>query len=196
MSMVVVFFQASDATIERIVADPPLVWQLVAPDDPEVYSDARAASFGMLDRLCGRVKSVSPLSLAENEGEMADLDKAWDGIHFLLTHGAGTASPLLRFLTEGGREVRGQDIGYVPARAFTAAEVQAIERELSSVSDEELRSRYDPIAMAEADVYPQIWNRTPPEDDPLAYLMEYLDTLRVVVKKLVESNSGLVLTLQ
>jgi hypothetical protein len=196
MGMIVVFFAASDATIERIVADPPLLWQLVAPDDPEMYSDARAASAGMLDKLFGRAKTVEPLALAEHEGEMADLDKAWDGIHFLLNRGGGATSSLLGFLTEGGTEIPGQEVGYGPARVFRAAQVRAIASELSSVTDEELRTRYDAAAMVEADIYPQIWDRTPPEDDPLGYLMENLGTLRSLMRKLVDSGSGLVLTLQ
>ena len=35
MSMVVSLSAVRDETIERLLADPPLVWQVIAPDDPE-----------------------------------------------------------------------------------------------------------------------------------------------------------------
>jgi Domain of unknown function (DUF1877) len=196
MSMVVVCFQASDATIDRIAADPPLVWQLVAPDEPEFYSDARAASVGMLGKLFGRKRPVEPLQLAEHEGELGDLDKAWHGIDFLLTRGRDAVAHGLDFLTEGGIEIRGQEVGYGPARAFRSTEVRAIARELSALSDDVLRTRFDPATMTAEDVYPNIWDRTPPDEDPLAYLMENVRTLRQVMQTLVDSGNGLVITLQ
>lgn len=196
MGMVLACFQASDATIDRMVADPPLVWQLVAPDDPEFYDDARAASVGMLDKLFGRKKSAAPLDLAEHEGELGDLDKAWHGIDFLLTRGLGADKRGLDFLTEHGTEIPGQEVGYGTARAFRSAEVRAIAREVSALSDDVLRARFDAAAMTEEDVYPNIWDRTSPDDDPLAYLMEHVGTLRRMLQTAVDSGSGLVITLQ
>jgi Domain of unknown function (DUF1877) len=195
MSMVLVLYQASDATIDRILADPPLVWQLVAPDEPELYDDARRRTTGLFARLSSRNKPTVPLELGGGEGELADLDKAWHGLHYLLTQSANGGTPPLDFLTAGGTEIAGQEVGYGPARAFRATEVKSISEALERVSAEDLRGRYDAAAMMRADVYPGIWDRHPPDDDPLGYLMENLDTLRGALRTLVNRKSGLVVTL-
>lgn len=56
MGMYVGLASPSDATITRLHADPPLVWQIIAPDDPEAVARARPAPArpGLLARLAGR----------------------------------------------------------------------------------------------------------------------------------------------
>ena len=46
----------SDATITRLHADPPLVWQIISPDDPDAVVRARGTPRppGLLARLFGR----------------------------------------------------------------------------------------------------------------------------------------------
>ena len=46
MGMVVSLSGVRDETIERLLADPPLVWQLIAPDDPDAYDRARREADG------------------------------------------------------------------------------------------------------------------------------------------------------
>src|SRR5512147_1898048 len=107
MGMVLVLVGARDATIDRLLADPPLVWQLVAPDDPDIYAQARARTQrrggGLLGRLLGQsapppAASVPDLELADGEGATTDIDKAWHGIHYLLTKTAWGGDPPLNFL--------------------------------------------------------------------------------------------------
>lgn len=126
MSMVLVLHQVSDATIDRILADPPLVWQLVAPEEPELYEDARRATTGLFARLNSKNKPTVSLELGEYEGELADLDKAWHGLHYLLTQSPDAGAPPLNFLIAGGTEIARQEVGYGPARVFRAAEVKPI----------------------------------------------------------------------
>ena len=37
MGMVMEVFAVRDATLQRLLADPPLMWQRVVPDDPDMY---------------------------------------------------------------------------------------------------------------------------------------------------------------
>ena len=37
MGMVMEVFAVPDATLQRLLADPPLMWQRVVPDDPDMY---------------------------------------------------------------------------------------------------------------------------------------------------------------
>lgn len=66
---------------------------------------------------------------------------------------------------------------------------------LERVSAEDLPGRYDAAAMMRAAIYPGIWDRHLPDEDPRGYLMEHLDTLRVALRTLVNRHSGLILTL-
>jgi hypothetical protein len=204
MGMYVALASLSDATIARLHADPPLVWQIIAPDDPDAVARARGTPKrpGLITRLFGRGAAEAPASavpaplvLAHDEGEIVDLDKAWHGIHYLLTGTAWEGDPPLNFLVIGGREVGDDEVGQGPARTYTAAESREIAGALAALSDAELRSRFAPDAMMRLEIYPEIWDRDPAEDDTLGYLMEYLGLLRTAVATVVERGHGLLVTI-
>jgi len=201
MGMVLGLTTLSDENIERVVADPPLVWRVVAPDDPEIYEasrrEQRKPSF--LSRLLGNKPADPPPSaafaLGAAEGIATDLDKAWHGIHYLLTGTADAAAMPWSFLISGGRSVGDIDVGYAPARAFTAAETRSIAEALADVGEDELRARFDPGDMTSKEIYPEIWNRGLPEDDPFGYLVEYHRLLRGFLQQATEAKVGIVVTL-
>ena len=204
MGMVLGITQLDDRTIERVVADPPLVWLVIAADDRERYERARQDERrlqrpGFIARLFGAAPPPPPpdapvFALGDGEGKEIDVDKSWHGMHYLLTRSAEGGTPPLDFLLEGGRTVGDEDVGYGPAWVFTAAETRGIAAAVAAISDEELRARYDPRAMDAADVYPsRIWVRD--GDEALDYVMEYIAILRVTLQEAVEMNRGLMLTL-
>ena len=203
MGMYLALASLSAATIERLHADPPLVWQLVVPDDPEAVARARAESAprpGLLARLLGGKPPEAPaptvpLVLAEGEGEVLDLDKSWHGIHYLLTGTAWEGDPPLNFLLGGGREVGMEEVGNGPARTFTATEVRAIAGALAELTDDELRSRFAPAEMTRLEIYPEIWDRDRAEDDTLGYLMDNVGELRRALASVVGRGHGLLITL-
>lgn len=206
MGMVMGLTSLTDANIERLLADPPLVWTVVAPDDPELYEQSRREKHrkpGLLARLFGAkppdleavAGPVPPMQLGEDEGDAGYLDKAWHGIHYLLTGRAWEAPMPLGFLVSGGRAVGYEDLGYGSPRCFSAAEVRGIASALEGLSDEELRGRFDPESMMKGEVYPQIWDRDPEEDDTLGYLMEYVAALRTAVATAAQRGHGLMITL-
>ena len=156
MGMVLGITQLDDRTIERLVADPPLVWLVVAGDDREQYERARQDERrlqqpGFIARLFGAAPppppAAPPFALGDGEGKEIDVDKSWHGMHYLLTGSAEGGTPPLDFLLEGGQTVGDEDVGYGPARVFTAAETRSIAAAVAAISDEELRARYDPSAM-------------------------------------------------
>jgi len=207
MSMVVALSSLRDETIERLLADPPLVWQVIAPDDAEAYDRARReaadrARPGLFSRLFGaptrpNAPSTPPaaLELTDGEGDLGDLDKSWHGIHYLLTGSADESGTPLQFLVAGGTDVGDEDVGYGPPRVFTSAEARAIASALSAVTDAELRSRFAPDAMMRAEIYPEIWDRDPKDDDTLGYLMEYVAILRDAMSTVTSRGHGLLVVL-
>jgi hypothetical protein len=75
------------------------------------------------------------------------------------------------------------DVGYGPARGFTAAEVAEISRALQPLTSDELRSRFDGKKLMDAKIYPEIWDRDPAEDDTLAYLLVNFESTKAFVSR-------------
>ena len=201
MGMVLALTTLGDRNIERLLADPPLVWTVIARDDPEAYERARRdvdrpSFFGrFVGRKAPPPSAPEPLALTDVEGIETDIDKAWHGIHYLLTTSADAGEPPWSFLVSGGRDVGDVDVGYGPARVFTAAETKAIEAALARLTEVELRSRFDPQDMKAKEIYPDIWDRDPKEDDTLGYLIEYFRLLRGFLRQAADSQVGLVVVL-
>jgi hypothetical protein len=146
--MVLSLVRASDETIRRLQEFPPLVWKVIAPDDPEPLTEALkgATKGGFLGRLFGH--KTSPKSIPElpnEEHPMIDLDKAWNGIHFLLTQTAWEGDPPLNFLLLGGTQIGDIDVGLGPARALMSADVTAVDEALKPLDEAVLRSKFDPV---------------------------------------------------
>jgi hypothetical protein len=198
MSMILSLVTLSDTNIARLLADPPLVWQVIAPDDPELYEAARATrKSNFLSRLFGQAPASStaqPLDLTSFEGGSVDLDKAWHGIHYLLTHTAWDGERPLNFLVGGGTPIGDIDVGYGPARAFRAIDVREAHGAIELLSNDVLMGRFDPSAMITKEIYPEIWQDSG-EDDSSEYLVEYVDTLRGFLRETAHANLGMVVYL-
>ena len=204
MGMILAMVTLGDANISRVLQDPPLIWRVIMPGDSEPYESALrlSAKPSFLGRIFGRSSaagskpaSTGPFALGAGEGLTTDLDKAWHGIHYLLTGTASEGRKPLDFLVSGGRVVGNVDVGYGPARVFSAAETRAVHEALARLGDDELRGRFNPQDMTKQDIYPEIWNNDPEEDDPLGYLTEYLGTLRGFLAQAVQHGHGLVVYL-
>jgi Domain of unknown function (DUF1877) len=197
MSMCLGLVALSDANISRLLQDPPLVWRVIAPDDPEPYEAARAEQakptlLSKLFRGAKRTEGLTDLEMSAAEGFSTDLDKAWHGIHYFLTGTAWEGEHPHNFLVSGGKEVGSIDVGYGPARVLMAAETREVLDALIALRDEDLRARFNPQDMLAKQIYPKIWARKPEEEDTLGYLMEYVETLRGFLGQAVDEGLGIV----
>ncbi len=206
MGMVMEIFAVRGETLQRCFADPPLLWKLIAPDEPELYAQARSEVQSKIGRFVSRLfgsKSTAPrpidvdeLQLADGEGPVADLDKAWHGLHFLLAGTAEAGNPPLDFLVVGGEEIGDVDVGYGPARGLRPRLVTEIAETLAALSDAELSARYDGSVMTAQEIYPDIWARDAEANDARSYLLENLTVLRHAVSEAANRQHGLVLVLR
>lgn len=140
MGMVGCFAAVDTETMEKLNADPGLVEEYLYPD--------------------------------EGGGEpphYIDVDKAWHGIHFMLTGSAESGPAPLCWAVLGGEEV-GDDVGYGPARILRPDHVRKIARELASIDETAFKARFEPKAMEAAGIYPPIWVRD--AEEALEYLVE------------------------
>ena len=202
MGMILELSTVADSTIDRLLEKPTLIWQILAPDEHRgVASRSAEQTQGFFARLFGKKKAdgVAPpmpeLQLADDERNETDLDKAWHGIHYLLTGSNWGGDPPLNFLVAGGLPVGDVDVGYGPARVFHSSEVARIHDDLGAIQPDDLRRRYNPDEMMEQDIYPTIWDRDPKDDDALGYLVEYFAVLQRFVGEAAGRGLGIVVTI-
>lgn len=160
------------ADAERLLAEPELLANYLFPDDLEQDEDQPANGFGAYAEL--------------------DIDKAWHGIHFLLTQSTWGGGEPLDFIVQGGTEIGVDDIVYSPPRAFVPDQVGRISSALSEFSPAMLRERYDAVALSQAEVYPGIWSQ---DDESADYLVSYFESLKNFIAGAVSQGEALIVYL-
>src|SRR5262252_6456460 len=116
---------------------------------------------------------------AMSDDVQLDVDKAWNGIHFLLTGDANGGELPLGFIL-GGEPLGDIDVGYGPARAFDADQVRAIAAALTPLTRDVLAPRFDPAQLRAHNVYPGFrdgWDQPDDRD----YLLDHYENLRAFV---------------
>lgn len=194
MGMVLELVALDDANLRRVVADPPLVAQVLFPDDLDVYEDARAEAktapwWRRLFRRASAVE-VADIDCGDAAGLRIDLDKAWHGIHWLLSDRVWEGSVPGGFLLAG--QAVAIELGYGEPRVLTSAETREVAAMLDDTSTDELRARWDPERMMALEIYPEIWDRG---DEELDYLIDYFGDLKAFVRSVADRGLGLVLAI-
>ncbi len=128
--------------LEELIQHPEQLFTFLFPDDPYV-----------------------------RRAETCSLDKAWHGIHFILTGTAWAGDPPLSLAVLGGTQI-GEDTGYGPARYLTPEQVCRVAEAFGSVTQETLLYRCNREAMNAAAIYPT------DVGEASGYLLGYLDDLR------------------
>jgi hypothetical protein len=128
----------------------------------------------------------------ESNGNELDVDKAWHGLHFLLTGSAWEGSFPLNFIVAGGEEV-GDDLGYGPARGLTSGDVRTIDAALQPLAPDELGQRFDAERMTELQIYPFGWSHDP--DGEREYLLDFYSDLRAFIRRTAEQGHALLVYL-
>jgi hypothetical protein len=106
-----------------------------------------------------------------------DVDKAWHGIHYLLTGQAEGGAPPQSLAVFGG-EAFGPDVGYGAARFLTPDQVRSVAEALENLPPEALAPRFDPRNMEAKQIYPDvIWVRDGQE--ALDYALDNYQQLQV-----------------
>jgi hypothetical protein len=195
MSMIYALCQASDETIRFLSEDPQRILPFVGcgrmtPSRPSFWQRLFVA------RTVPEEFSLSRDNLPScNDLEHVDLDKAWHGIHYLLTGSDWEGDPPAGFLLNWGENIGEIDVGYGPARAFTSDKVNQIAGYLNGIDERSLQVMFSPKQMMEMDIYPTIWDRDPSEDDTLGYLLEYFRVLKGFIERTTDRKCGMVVYL-
>jgi hypothetical protein len=193
MSMIGNFRALSDDELGALLEQPDRVEQLLYGED------LLAGANGEVIQLFGNGTSRPPTGTdswePDGDADELDVDKAWHGIHFLLTGTAWEGSFPLNFIVSGGKQIGDVDVGYGPARALTSEDVRRLAAALEPLTSAEIERRFDPKKMTKLQIYPDIWDRDPDEDDSLGYLLEYYTDLRDFVRRTAERGQALLVYL-
>jgi len=193
MGICCVLISTSDDTIERLHAEPALIWRWYLPDEPDPYLAEIGAGRkpGMLARLFGAVETPvpDPLPVLPGAGDgrlEVDLDKSWDGINFCLKRIAADRS---KSLFDDGAAIGNVEVGYGPASSFSANDVANLAAAIAPVDSERLLAAFEPTAMR--NTYPEaLWERD--DEDTREYLTEHFAALQSFLYATAEQGFGLI----
>jgi len=190
MGMIGCFLAVSDDDLKAVIDEPSRMQGLLGGEAPPPES----ASF--FPRIFGgENESDSPADTEAASGQPKnppkefDVDKAWQGIHFLLTQSDWEGEGPLAFILHGGAEID-EDLGYGPPHGFTSAEVKTIAAALAPIDPQMLYEKADPAEFAANDIYPQIWDE--PKEECIEYITSYFGDLKKFVQETADSDSALI----
>ena len=116
--------RAADDQLGLLLDRPYLIEHFLFGDDLEQRMKSTGLS-GMLAEKFGFGRIAPPIAWAYEDGDEIMLDKAWHGIHFLLTGSAEPTGGPLSLLLEEWPEIGDVQIGWRPAVAINADIPQA-----------------------------------------------------------------------
>lgn len=187
MSMIGCFYAVNDKDLDAIVAEPKRVLGLLGiPAAPE-------PSPSLLGKLFGSKKPAAPATPPWQPSEPAeafDVDKAWQGIHFLLTGSDWEGEGPAAFILHGGREIN-EDLGYGPPHGFSAKEVKDIANKLREFDPELLFNQAEPAKFEEMEIYPGIWTKEPKEES-IGYVIDNFKNLREFMDRCAQKNRAVI----
>ena len=134
--------------------------------------DGGEAVFALMQQRMGRRGSGRPTGAYDE----LSLDKAWHGVHYVLSGTVEPGESLLSQAVLGGTEIGDDFSGYGPARFFTVDQVAQLAAALGAPeTDQAAERRYDPDRMNERQIYPFGWGEEPGARD---WIMGSLRELR------------------
>jgi hypothetical protein len=174
---------------------------------------ARRLTADEMDAALGSQEGLDRLLFPEDDEPVAqiDVDKAWHGIHWLLTGSADETPPTQRraglfhrkaaptsaagaeALAVLGGEPIGEDNGYGPARLLRPEQVASVAEALRPLTPEVLGHRVDLVEMEAAELYPGIWDE---EDVYQEYLGPNYEVLRNFYLAAADEGAAVLLAIQ
>ena len=190
--------RVTTADAQRLRADPRLLEAFLFGEPPIVVEERLPGLIGFLLRLTpikvqrteAAPPSDNPLWPPAAPGDELSLDKAWHGLHFLLTGTADGGTEPACYLLTGG-EALGDDDD-MDVRLLRAEQVRALNEHLATLTTDEMTRRFDPERMMELEIYPEIWDRPEETDQPRAFLLDAFAGLRELVANAARDGDAIV----
>ena len=167
MGMAGTFLRISQEKLEQLRSDPNSIESLVEQFFTSRFSIERSG-----------------------DSELCDVDKSWQTIHFMLSGGNPWGGNTIEAQAiMGGAEI-GPDLGYGPARYLTSDQVKQVSQALAPITQEEFSNRFDPQAMAAADLYAFDLEYA---EDELEMAQDYFGELKKFYARSAQQNDAVLL---
>jgi hypothetical protein len=141
----------------------------------------REVAPGDLDSLASSAEEAYDLFRRnDRSNRVLSLEKAWHGLHYLLTGSAKRGKEPLCFLNQGGCSV-GRALAYGRPRLLGSEFVQQLDVALQGISDDTLWGRFDAARFTAEGIYPFIWDE--PEDQLRDEYLDYFHRLKTFVNR-------------
>ena len=186
MSMIGNFKTTNDSDIAALLEKPKRIEKFLYGETFSTEPEKKSF-FGFFKE---KASKEADYWMPSDSGEEMNIDKAWQGIHFLLSGKSENAENPLGFILSGGELVGDVDVGHGPARVFTSTHVNEIAQALSSLDETEIQSRCNAEEFKKNDVYPDIWDED--FDESFGYLLSYLEDLKPFIATASENNKALI----
>ena len=135
----------------------------------------------------------------EAQGEDIDLDKAWHGLHYLLTGTAWEGREPYCYLLSGGEQIgdaEEHDVGHGPVRILLPPQVALFSDAVQLLTPGEVHRRLNAKEMTRLDIYPEVWAREgPAAQENLDYLTENAADLQAFLRRTVTDQKAVVIYL-
>lgn len=160
----------------------------LSEQDQELLAKRKAEYGALHEQFIDKNKKPKLKSASRMPREL-DLQKAWHGLHFLLTGVPEGGEPPTADAITGGREIPDRDgiMGYGPARYLTPEQVREVSTALQQVSEKNLAGRFNLDAAIAAKIYAV---RDP---DDLKDLLFYFRQLKAYYKRAAAKGNGMLL---
>lgn len=148
-------------------------------------------------RVLQYVEDADDGELVEDGPEDLYLEKAWHGLHYLLTGLPQGGPEPWNYLLAGGEPVGGPQnhaVGKGPARILLPAQVAAFHEALAALTPEKLTARFDPIEMMALKIYPEIWDGDAAQT--IDWLRDSYTDLQDFVQRVAQQNEAILINLE
>lgn len=186
MGMTCSLHRAAESDIARLLADPAALAAFLDPDDGSAPRVREVRPKGLL----GWLLRLTPITITEVDPDSADddsspapdtersidIEKAWHGLHFLLTGTADEGDEPACYFLRGGEDLDDEGL----TRALRPGQVRQFAQHLSALDADDLARRYDPERMTRLEIYPDaLWKRkAQPHESPLEWLIASFEDVR------------------
>lgn len=179
----------SDSNAGVLIQHPRLIWNIIFPQYTNILRKRNDHPITTL------IPFAEPFTDGNFEPEAqvlkTSLGEYWHGIHYLLCGDVWSGKLPNAFLIDGGEFVGDIDVGYGPARVFTAEETAEITSSMLQKARRDLTRRFDAYQMLDYDIYPQIWDH----ETAMPNCLEHFESLQNFLKDARQHQLGMVVYL-
>lgn len=138
----------------------------------------------------GKGEKAENRLIIQSKGELY-IDKAWHGLHYLLTQSDWEGDEPYCYLVKGGLEIGSDSYEYSAPRLLNTEQVKKFSDAISGFSTEILKERFIPEKMKKLGIYPNEWDN----QGELDYLLDHFNKLKAFLGDISQKDFCLIVSI-